>query len=152
MNNVLELVKIVGALAGLLALSWNIFVYISSRSGKLEATIGWGTNEDLSTYLYLSVVNKGMDTRTIKQVALVYLDEKPLKNGTHSTENFITELPKKSLKRGEMFTEKIQYQQNPILKELFFRRPILFRVIDTLDCKYDSTRLNDGVFFLPDKK
>lgn len=92
-----------------------------------------------------------MDTRTISQVAVVYFDEKPLRNGNHSTSNYIKELPGKTLKRGEMLTEKIQYQQDPILKSLFFERKIFFRVYDTFDRHYDTTKLNDGVFQLPDR-
>lgn len=151
MENDTEFFKFAGACAGFLALAWNVFTYITSRKGNLEVNLGWGNNEDLSTHLFIEVINKGTDARTIKHVSLVYLDEKQTKNSRNSTDKYITVLPRLKLLRGEMGIEKIQYRDDPYLKELFLTRKILFRVTDTMDRNYDSTPLNDGVFSLPEK-
>jgi len=99
----------------------------------------WNTNkEDFSTYLYIDVVNKGIDTRVIDYVSLVYLDEKPMKNSRHSTDSYISILPGRTLKRGEKEIEKIFYKENKVLNELFLNRKILFRVTDTLAKKYNK--------------
>lgn len=152
MNEGIEWLKVVGSLAGLAALIWNISSAYFSRRGELEVNLGWKTNrEDLSTYLYIDVVNKGIDTRVIDYVSVVYLDEKPKKNSRHSTEEYISFLPGLTLKRGEKGIEKIFYKENDVRKELLLNRKILFRVTDTLGKSYDSTKLNDGVFELPEK-
>ncbi|MBB6503021.1 hypothetical protein [Pedobacter cryoconitis] len=142
MNNTTEVLKLIGSCAGFLAFIWNMIVYFGSRRGGLEVTIGWGTEKgNLSTYLYIDVVNKGVDTRVIDYVSIVYLDQKPLKNGRHSTDEYIVNLPGLSLKRGEKGREKIRYQENTYLMDLFLNRKILFRVTDTLGKNYDSTKL-----------
>lgn len=148
----METLKTVGALAGCAALIWNILVYVLSRRGKLDVSLGWGSDpKDMSTYFYIDVVNKGSDTRMIDNVSLVYLDKKQLKNSRISTVGYITELPNAILKRGEKKREIILYKNDAQLKELFFNHKILFRVEDTFGKKYDSTKLNDGVFSLPDR-
>lgn len=152
MNDSVEWIKVIGSLAGLAALTWNILSAYFSRRGELEVSLGWKTNrEDLSTYLYIDVINKGIDTRVIDYVSLVYLDEKSTKSFRHSTDDYISLLPGRTLKRGEKETEKIFYKDNKVLKELLLNRKILFRVTDTLGKSYDSTKLNDGTFQLPEK-
>lgn len=152
MNESIEWLKVVGSLAGLAALVWNISSAYFSRKGELDVSLGWRTNnEDLSNYFCIYVVNKGIDTRVIDNVSLVYLDEKPKKNSQNSTEKYISVLPGLTLKRGDKGTEKIFYKDNEHLKELLLNRKILFRVTDTLGKSYDSTKLNNGVFELPEK-
>ena len=141
-----------GSAAGIVALCWNIGIHFLSRRGRLEVSLGWGTDEiDFTTYLYLDVVNKGTDTRVIDNVSIVYLDRKQKRNTRSSTNIFIKNLPGKILKRGEKQREIIRYRDNSQLTEIFFNHKILFRVEDTFGKKYDSTMLNDGVFSLPDR-
>lgn len=148
----MENLKLLGSCAGILALIWNIFTAYYNRSGRLEVTLGWKTNtDDYSTYLTINVINKGVDTRVIGEVYVVYLDEKEEKNTRRSTESYIVLLPGQTLKRGDKLVEKIFYQKDPNLENLFLSRPLFFKVVDTFGKSYNSSKLNSGGFALPKK-
>lgn len=152
MSQYFEWFKSLGSLAGLSAFFWNLYSAYYNRRGYLEVTLGWKTiKNDLSTVLIIKVVNKGIYTRVVDFVSIVYLDEEPKKNVRNSTSDYITILPSMALKRGDRGIEEIFYQEDKFLEDILLHRPLMFRVVDTFGKSYNSTRLNDGKFSLPRK-
>jgi hypothetical protein len=145
----MQIFTIIGSISGILALAWNIVSNYQDKRGVLVVELGWATKEeDYSTYFVINVYNRGVDTRIIDGVYLIWLDGSLTKDQRVSTTSFIKGLPRTELKRGEVATEHIFYQESDLLPSGHTQRPFVIRVKDTMGKYYDSPIVNNGGFSL----